>query len=68
MLIFLHGSVWYGQQFGSLLSVLAHHADVLVPDLRGHGPHAKARGNVDCIGQLEDDVADLIDLYARLGQ
>ena len=45
--------------------MLAHHADVLAPDLRGYGPHAKAGGDVDYIGQLEDDIEDLIDLYAR---
>ena len=65
MLILLHGSGWYGQQFDALLPVLAHHADVLAPDLRGYGPHAKAGGDVDYIGQLEDDIEDLIDLYAR---
>ena len=68
MLILLHGSGWYGQQFDALLPVLAHHADVLAPNLRGHGPPAKAGGDADYIGQLEDDIEDLIDLYARTVQ
>ena len=68
LLILLHGSGWYGQQFDALLPVLTHHADVLAPDLCGHGPHAKAGGDLDYIGQLEDDIADLINLYARPGQ
>ena len=65
LLILLHGSRWYGQQFDALLPALAKHADVIAPDLRGHGPQAKLRGDVAYIGQLEDDIADLIDLYAR---
>ncbi len=65
LLILLHGSGWYGQQFDALLQALAKHADVIAPDLRGHGPQAKLRGDVAYIGQLEDDIADLIDLYAR---
>ena len=68
LLILLHGSGWYGQQFDALLPVLTHHADVLAPDLCGHGPHAKAGGDLDYIGQLEDDIADLIDFYSRPGQ
>ena len=68
MLILLHESGWYGQQFDALLPVLTHHADVLAPDLCGHGPHANAGGDLDYIGQLEDDIADLIDLYSRSGQ
>ena len=65
LLILLHGSGWYGQQFDALLPALAKHADVIAPDLRGHGPQAKLRGDVAYIGQLEDDIADMIDLYAR---
>ena len=65
LVILLHGSGWYGQQFDAPLPALAKHADVIAPDLRGHGPQAKLRGDVAYIGQLEDDIADLIDLYAR---
>lgn len=39
-------------------------ARVVAPDLRGHGPAPRRRGEVDYIGQLEDDLADLI---AHLG-
>ena len=38
LLILLHGSGWYGQQFDALLPALAKHADVIAPDLREHGP------------------------------
>ena len=65
LVILLYGSRWYAQQFDALLPALAKHADVIAPDLRGHGPQAKLRGDVAYIGQLEDDIADLIDLYAR---
>ena len=65
LLILLHGPGWYGQQFDALLPTLSKHGDVIAPDLRGHGPQAKLRGDVAYIGQLEDDIADLIDLYAR---
>jgi pimeloyl-ACP methyl ester carboxylesterase len=68
LLILLHGSGWYGRQVDALLPALAKHADVIAPDLRGHGAQAKLRGDVAYIGQLEDDIADLIDLYARPGQ
>ena len=65
LLILLHGSGWYGQQFDALLPTLSKHGDVIAPDLRGHGPQAKLRGDVAYIGQLESVIADLIDLYAR---
>jgi pimeloyl-ACP methyl ester carboxylesterase len=34
--------------------------DVVVPDLRGHGPEAVTRGTINHITQLEEDTADLI--------
>ena len=37
--------------------------DVVIPDLRGHGPQPVHRGDVDYVGQLKDDVADLIGAY-----
>jgi pimeloyl-ACP methyl ester carboxylesterase len=37
---------------------------IVVPDLRGHGFSPDRRGDVDHIGQFEDDIADLI-VYAR---
>lgn len=62
-LILLHGSGWHGMQFHRLASAIASAgaASVLVPDLRGHGFEPERRGDVDYIGQLEDDIAALID-------
>ena len=47
-------------------------ANVITPDLRGHGPSPDVRGDIDYIDQLEDDLADLIahlrDRAARGGE
>ncbi|MFD1775824.1 alpha/beta hydrolase [Paenibacillus rhizophilus] len=45
----------YSQKVSS--TGLAH---VFTPDLRGYGPKAANLGDIDYIGQLEDDLADLI--------
>jgi pimeloyl-ACP methyl ester carboxylesterase len=68
LLVLLHGSGWHGLQFDSLASSLAGDADVIVPDLRGHGTAPGRRGDVDYIGQLEDDLADMIAAVARPDQ
>ena len=60
LVVMVHGSGWHGLQFDSLATKLADHAHVLAPDLRGHGVSSEQRGDVDYIGQLEDDLADLI--------
>lgn len=62
-IILLHGSGWHGMQFHPMARHLAANAAslVAVPDLRGHGTHPPRRGDVDHIGQLEEDVADLIE-------
>jgi pimeloyl-ACP methyl ester carboxylesterase len=39
----------------------------VVPDLRGHGVAPQRRGDVDYIGQLEDDLADLIEQVQAQG-
>lgn len=66
LIVLVHGSAWHGMQFHPMASRLA--ADglgtVVVPDLRGHGAVPARRGDVDYIGQLEDDLADLLD-FAR---
>jgi hypothetical protein len=59
---------WYRKQFDPFFSRLVDYGNLLAPDLRGHGPLAAHRGDIDYIGQFEDDIADLIDLYARPGQ
>ena len=62
VLILLHGSGWHSMQFYPLANALsaAGAATVITPDLRGHGSHPQTRGDVAYIGQLEDDLADLI--------
>ena len=61
LIVLLHGSGWHGMQFEQLAQSLAKHAWVAVPELRGHGLSPERRGDVDHIGQLEEDVADLVD-------
>ena len=62
ILILLHGSGWHSMQFVPLARELstAGVAHVVTPDLRGHGFASETRGDVAYIGQLEDDLADLI--------
>ena len=60
LLVMVHGSGWHGLQFDSLAKALQAKAHVIVPDLRGHGTAPGRRGDVGYIGQLEDDLADLI--------
>ena len=64
VLILLHGSGWHSMQFYPLAQYLSEQgvATVITPDLRGHGFNPERRGDVDYIGQLEDDLADLIDM------
>jgi|TARA_B110000908_G_C10261565_1_gene459650 pimeloyl-ACP methyl ester carboxylesterase len=68
LVIMLHGSGFHGLQFDGLATKLADHAHVLAPDLRGHGVAPERRGDVDYIGQLEDDLADLIKAKAKPNQ
>ena len=62
LVVLLHGSGWHGGAYIGLGSALntVHGFEVLIPDLRGHGPAPTRRGDVDYIGQLEDDIADLL--------
>ena len=68
LLILVHGSGWHGLQFDGLAQELSTVADVAVPDLRGHGAKPGRRGDVDYIGQFEDDLADLITASRQDGQ
>jgi pimeloyl-ACP methyl ester carboxylesterase len=68
LLVMVHGSGWHGAQFDRLARELAGQADVLVPDLRGHGAKPGRRGDVEYIGQFEDDLADLIAAYRKPDQ
>ncbi|KIN61298.1 Alpha/beta hydrolase [Sulfitobacter noctilucae] len=68
LLVLVHGSGWHGMQFDGLARQLSATADVVVPDLRGHGTQPGRRGDIDYIDQFEDDLADLITAQAKPGQ
>ncbi len=68
LVILVHGSGWHGGQFSGLARTLSGKATILVPDLRGHGATPERRGDVDYIGQMEDDLADLISASRQPGQ
>lgn len=64
LLVLVHGSGWNGLQYNEMAQDLSIDAHVLAVDLRGHGATPERRGDVDYIGQMEDDLADLIDAKA----
>lgn len=70
LVVAVHGSGWHGMQFEGLGAALAGQglADVVAPDLRGHGPNPQRRGDIDHISQFEEDLADLIAQQTRDGQ
>jgi alpha-beta hydrolase superfamily lysophospholipase len=67
VLILLHGSGYHSRYLFPLARFISAEglAHVYTPDLRGHGPTPVRRGDVDYIGQLEDDLADLIAVARR---
>lgn len=65
LVVLVHGSGWDGGQFDQIALGLSDVADVVAPDLRGHGASPDRRGDVDYIGQMEDDLADVIKAYRR---
>ena len=67
IVILLHGAAWHSRYFLPLAEFISSEglAQVYTPDLRGHGPRPERRGDVDYIGQLEDDVADLIAMIRK---
>lgn len=70
MMIFIHGSGWHGEAYDGLARRLAASgaADIVLPDLRGHGPDPRTRGDIAYIGQFEDDIADLSATLRSPGQ
>jgi alpha-beta hydrolase superfamily lysophospholipase len=67
ILIFAHGSSYHGAGYHALASAISQSgaAKVVLPNLRGHYQSGRRRGDVDYIGQLEDDLADLIAFLRR---
>lgn len=61
-LLFVHGSSYHGRSYHELASSISSRgiAKVVLPNLRGHFLSGRHRGDIDYIGQLEDDIADLI--------
>lgn len=70
LMILIHGSGWHSIGMHHLANKIAQSgaAHVITPDLRGHGFKPERRGDIDYIGQLEDDLADLIKAKSKSGQ
>jgi pimeloyl-ACP methyl ester carboxylesterase len=63
--ILVHGSTGSSADMNILGNALAAAgATAFAPDIRGHGNSGR-RGDIDYIGQLEDDLADLIKVVRR---
>lgn len=62
LIVLIHGSGWHSMQYAQMATWLANEGlgNVVTPDLRGHGVNPERRGDIDYIGQLEDDIAALI--------
>ena len=62
ILIFVHGSSYHGAGYHGLAAALSSGgvAKVVLPNMRGHYQSGRHRGDVEYIGQFEDDISDLI--------
>jgi len=60
LVVMVHGSGWHGGQFDQLAWNLRDLAEIKALTLRGHGADPIRRGDLDYIGQFEDDLADLV--------
>ena len=69
VLIFIHGSSYHGGGYHALAAAISQSgaAKVVLPNLRGHFQSGRRRGDVDYVGQLEDDLVDLIAFLRREG-
>lgn len=66
--IILHGSTYNSKRYTNLAKAIVRQGfEVLVPDWRGHGQSDGPRGHCQYIGQLEDDLEDLIKFYQSFG-
>ena len=65
VMICLHGSGSHGAYLHPLAQYLSKEVGtVFVPNLRGHFGSGEVRGDCAYVGQLEDDIADLIEAFA----
>lgn len=62
VMILIHGSGSDSRYLSDLANQIADEkiATVLTPDMRGHGRNAGEKGCLDYIGQLEDDIEEII--------
>ena len=62
ILIFIHGSSYHGGGYDELAKYVsaAGVAKVVLPNMRGHYFSGRRRGDVEYVGQYEDDIVDLI--------
>jgi non-heme chloroperoxidase len=69
ILIFIHGSSYHGGGYHELATYVsaAGAAKVVLPNMRGHYFSGRRRGDVEYIGQYEDDIVDLIRELRRQG-
>jgi non-heme chloroperoxidase len=67
IILLLHGISEDGQYLHPLAEFISkqHLAQVYVPDLRGYGAHPIRRGDVEYIGQHDDDLEDLVKWIER---
>lgn len=68
LLVMVHGSGWHGDQFRDFATALDGQAEVLAVNLRGHFNGPNPRGDLAYVGQLEDDLADMIAAHRKPGQ
>src|ERR1700733_8264386 len=69
ILIFIHGSSYHGAGYHALAAAisLGGAAKVVLPNLRGLYQSGRHRGDVEYVGQYEDDLDDLIKLMRAEG-
>ena len=68
-LILLHGSGYHSAYLAPLARHIAQSgaADVYALNIRGHEASGTTRGDIEHVGQLEDDIADFIE-HIRVGE
>jgi non-heme chloroperoxidase len=69
ILIFIHGSSYHGGGYNELAAYVSAvgAAKVVLPNMRGHYFSGRRRGDVEYIGQYEDDIVDLIGELRKQG-